>query len=108
MKDSDNEAALRIANLFARVYGWDVRPMTARFTGGGEGYSLRISPTDPLVARYNSVFLHFNNDDEYGPRWSGLAGRRVPRELLVKYAHEISKDPSAHPGMINRVLPDQT
>lgn len=108
MDESGNERALNLANSFARRYGWEVRPMRALFTGGGEGFSISIHQTDPVAARYNPTLMHFNNDDKFGPRWSGLAGRRIPPRLVIPYAQEIAKDPSAHPGMINRILPDQT
>lgn len=108
MDESGNERALNLANALARRYGWEVRPMRARFTGGGEGFSLVIYVTDPAAKRYNTRVMSFNNDDKYGPRWTGLAGRRVPPRLVIPYAREFAKDETAHPGMVNRILPDRT
>lgn len=82
--------------------------MRARFTGGGEGFSIHIHVTDPQALKYNQVVLRFNNDDKFGPRWHGLAGRSVPPRLVIPYAREFAKDETAHPGMVNRILPDQT
>jgi hypothetical protein len=108
MDESGNERALRLANALAARYGWEVRPMRARFTSGGEGFSLVIYVTDPVAQRYNSRVMSFYNDDKYGPRWTGLAGRRIPGRLVIPYAREFAKDETAHPGMVNRILPDQT
>lgn len=108
MDESGNQRALNLANAFSRRYGYQVREMRTRFTGGGEGYSIQIRQTDPVAARYNPVVITFNNDDKYGPRWHGLAGRCVPGRLVIPYVREFAKDPSAHPGMINRILPEQT
>lgn len=107
MDEDGNQRALNLANSFARRYGWEVRPMRAQFTGGGEGFSIAIYPSDEKVKRYNPRFMSFNNDDQFGPRWTGLAGRRIPPRLVIPYAQEIAKDPGAHSGMINRILPDQ-
>lgn len=108
MDESGNERALNLANAFARRYGWEVRPMRARFTSGGEGFSITIHTTDPVAQRYNPRVMSFYNDDTYGPRWTGLAGRRIPPRLVIPYAQEFAKDESAHSGMVNRILPDQT
>jgi len=108
MDESGNERALNLANALARRYGWEVRPMRARFADGTEGFSLTISPTDPVVCIRNPRVMSFYNDDTYGPRWTGLAGRRIPGRLVIPYAREFAKDPLAHSGMVNRILPDQT
>lgn len=108
MDEDGNQRALNLANAFARRYGWEVKEMRAQFTSGGQGYSIHLHQTDPVAARYNPVLMRFNNDDKFGPRWHGLAGRSIPMRLVIPYAQEIAKDPSAHPGMVNRILPDQT
>ncbi len=108
MDESSNQRALNLANALARTYGWEVRPMRSRFSDGGEGFSLVIYVTDEEAKRYNTRVLMFNNDDKFGPRWHGLAGRCVPGRLVIPYAQEFAKDETAHPGMINRILPEQT
>lgn len=109
MDESGNMRALNLANALARRYGWEVREMRTRFTGGGEGYSIQLRTTDRFAIRYgNTVVMTFSNDDKYGARWTGLAGRRVPSRLVIPYAREFAKDETAHPGMVNRILPDQT
>lgn len=108
MNATINAYALTIARLAARAHGWEVEYFTVAYAGGGEGYSIHVRQTERLAALHDPVVLRFHNSDQFGPRWTGLAGRVVPQEFLLPYIAEVAKNPTAHSGMVNRILPDQT
>lgn len=100
MDEKVNTQVARLLNDLADRFDMATRVVTARFTGGGEGYSIALrtnGATDPKV-------ITFYNDDEFGPRYIGKAGARVPAHKVIPYAAAIAADPGAHPSMLNHTV----
>lgn len=77
-------------------------PTRAQFTSGGEGFSVGVRPAQaPAGAVGNLSIATFYNDDEYGPRWIGMAGRRVPADRLLPYLELAAAKPGIHPAELN-------
>lgn len=105
MDAGSNNRATALANAIARTHGWTVEPRTALFDDGTEGYSFHLRRPTGIPWRQGETVVTFHNDDRYGPRWSGLAGARIPGHKVIPYVQAYAEDPDVHPGVLNgRVL----
>lgn len=105
MDAATNAQATRLLHDLANRYGYRVIIRTAIFTGGGEGYAAELRSNGGYGGEDRVV--HFHNDDQYGPRWNGLAGRRLPGHKVIPYVNAYAENPQRHPQDLNYAVLDQ-
>lgn len=97
-----NLQALHLLNDLAGRFSMETRVMTAAFTDGGEGYSVTLRLTPGTVSpAYDSKVISFYNDDEFGPRYIGKAGHRVPGHKVIPYVTAVAENPKIHPSSLS-------
>jgi hypothetical protein len=100
MDEQTNQQAQKLLGDLAERHGFETRVLRATFTGGGEGFSVKLVNQN---GRYHGAeqVISFHNDDKFGPRWTGLAGRTVPAHKVIPYVNTYAENPARHPQDLN-------
>lgn len=99
MDSAANDQATTLLGQLAEQHGMMARSVTAQFTGGGEGYSVEVCPagSNPHAFGGMDCVVTFYNDDKFGPRYIGRAGRSVPADKVAAYVAAVAAQPDIHP-----------
>ena len=95
------ERATRFLNNLAAKHNLAVTRTNATFDDGTQGVQITLMNPGNPDAYGGTAMISYYNDDEFGARYIGKAGARVPGHRVYAYVAALVENPRRHPSDLN-------